>query len=197
MALPGERDAATVERERLAGRAETGAGWALCALLRGGRRRGHPRRALAAAARRGLVITPVHRDRVAREVRATWPRADRCDRASAAGLAALAALARRRDCPTVAHLADALGLLPGPPLLRALGLPGDAVARDRALQQRADAWWEAAQSDDDDDDEFSPRPGVRDVLDVADLAPPWTALAAGARKALLAALRSDTAGIAD
>jgi len=175
MALRGERDAATAERERLAARAETGAGWALCALLRGGWRR-------------GLVITPAHRDRVAREIRATWPRADRRDRACAAGLAALAALARRRGCPMVAHLADALGLLPGPPLLRAMGLPGDAVARDRTLQQRADAWWEAAQSDDDDDDELYPRPGVRDVRDVADLAPPWTALAAGEREELLAAV---------
>jgi hypothetical protein len=97
----------------------------------------------------------------------------------------------------VAHLADALGLLPGPPLLRAMGLPGDAVARDRALQQRADAWWEAAQSDDDVENELYPRPRMRDVLDVADLAPPWTDLAVGTRKALLAALRSDTAGIAD
>ena len=51
--MRGERDAATVEQERL-----TGDAWALFVLLHGGWRRGHTRRALRAAARRGLVARP-------------------------------------------------------------------------------------------------------------------------------------------
>ena len=192
--MPGGRDAATVAREGRAARVATGDGWALFALMRGGRRRGHTRRALAAAARRGLVITPAHLDRVARAIRATWSRDYRGDHACAAGLAGLAAAARRRGSPTLAHLADALGLLPGPPLLRALGYAGDVVARDRALQRRADADWEAALPDDDEDDAYPPRPRMRDVLDVVDLAPPWTDLTADERAALLVAVATATPG---
>ncbi len=132
--MHGGRDAATVAREELAARVATGDGWALFALMRLGRR-GRTRRALAEAARRGLVIMPAHLDRVARAIRATWPRDDRGDRACA-----------------------------------------------------------AARPDDDEDDEYLPRPRLRDVLAVVDLAPPWTDLTAGERAALLVAVATATPG---
>jgi len=166
-----------------------GDAWALFHHMRWGARRGQVRRALATAARCGWAITPVQLERAARVLRAVMPRADRPARAAAAGLAGLAAVARHRSCPTLAHLADALGLNPGPPLLRALGYPGDAVARERAVQRLADARWAARAADDDDG--YDARPAS---LDVAELAPHWATLPPPERAALLAAVAAEAAG---